>query len=824
MRRIILLSLFVGFKILSFAGKISGIVTDDKGNILPYASVFIKGSTHGTTANSEGKYFLNLSPGSYVIVCQHVGYTREEKLVTITEENLTLNFQLKLQELTMTEVIVKKGEDPAYEIIRHAIKKRPYYKDQLANFQCEVYTKGELKLRDYPKKFMGQKVDFEDGDTTKRKMLYLSETIATYSVQKPNNARVEVLSTKVSGQSDGFGLSAPQIFSFYENNIKIGNNLNPRGFISPISGNALNYYHYKFEGSFIEDGKEIDHIKLIPRRKYEPLFSGYINIVYGEWRIQSVQVELTKESQMELIDTLKIEQLYVPYDDKVWVIKSQVIYPAIKMFGFDAFGSFVNVYSKFQVNPQFDKAHFDKTILKYLDSSNKKTNEYWEQTRPLPLQQEEIADYKKKDSLEKARKDPKYLDSLDRRRNKLSVMGLIFTGQSFSKQKKRSNILVYPLMTSFNYNTVEGLNTELTVVYNKKLDTIPLSRKSITISPQVRYGFTNTHFNAALTTTYNFGKNYLNSINLQGGKKVFQLNNAAPVNPLFNTFTTLLREKNYLKIYEAWFVRAGYTRTLDEGFTGTIYFQYQDRLPLENTTDYTWNDKKDVSFTPNYPIELASENFKRHQAFMGTARVSWQPGNRYVELPGRKFSVGSKYPRFTLTYTKGINKILGSDIDYSKWRFSINDNLNLKLGGIFKYNLSVGGFINRDSTNIPDYTHFIGNKLIIAGPYLNSFQLAPYYKYSNTENFYSTLQVEHHFNGLLTNKIPLFRTLNWHLVGGANAFYVNKTRNYAEAFVGLENIFKLVRVDFVWGLEYGHRSTTAIRIGLKGALTGGNDD
>ena len=70
----------------------------------------------------------------------------------------------------------------------------------------------------------------------------------------------------------------------------------------------------------------------------------------------------------------------------------------------------------------------------------------------------------------------------------------------------------------------------------------------------------------------------------------------------------------------------------------------------------------------------------------------------------------------------------------------------------------------------------------------------------------------------------MFRKLNWHLVAGANAFYVNEKNNYAEVFVGLENILKLIRVDFVWGFEYGHRSQFGIRIGLKGALTGGSED
>ncbi|HYC29025.1 MAG TPA: DUF5686 family protein, partial [Chitinophagaceae bacterium] len=380
------------------------------------------------TANNEGKYFLQLDPGNYTIVAQYVGYQRQEKTITVTEANSTLDFQLGLQDLSLKEVVVKPGaEDPAYEIIRNAIKKRPYYLSQLDRFRCEVYTKGMFKLRDYPKKFMGKDVDFEDGDTSKKKILFLSETIASYSVDKPNKSKVEVLSTKVSGQSNGFGLSAPQIVSFYDNNLQFGD-LNPRGFISPIADNALNFYRYKYEGSFYDDGKEVNRIRVIPKRKYEPLFSGYINITEGDWRIHSVKLLLTKQSQMQLLDTLWVEQLYTPYNKDVWVIKTQVIYPAIKILGFDANGNFVNVYSKFEVDPPFEKKYFNNTILKVYEGANKKPGDYWDTVRPVPLLPEEVRDYAKKDSLEKVRKDPHYLDSLDRKNNKATFGDILLTG------------------------------------------------------------------------------------------------------------------------------------------------------------------------------------------------------------------------------------------------------------------------------------------------------------------------------------------------------------------------------------------------------------
>ena len=554
--------LFFSFiSIKTYAGRITGTVTDQKGNRLAFASILLKGTTKGTTANNEGTYFLPVEPGKYTIICQYVGYNRQEKTVEVAADDARVDFQLSLQELSMAAVVVTSGaEDPAYDIIRNAIRKRPYYLSQLDKFQCEVYIKGQLRLRDYPKKFFGQTVDFEDGDTSKKKILFLSETVARYSVDKPNKAKVEVLSTKVSGQSDGYGFSAPQIVTFYENNIQVGLNLNARGFISPIATNALNFYKYKLEGVFIEDGKEINKIRVIPKRKYEPVFSGYINITENDWRIHSVQLQLTKESQMELVDTLRIDQMYVPYENDVWVIKSQVIYPSIKLFGFDAYGSFVNVYSKFEVNPEFAKKYFNNTLLMFYEGSNKKPSDYWDSIRPVPLQLDEMVDYRKKDSLEQARKDPRYLDSLDRRRNRVTVMNILMRGQTFSVEKKRASYTINPILRTISYNTVEGAVVNFRGTYVKRLDSTANSRKSMSVSPVIRYGFSNGHLNAYSNFSYNYGKKYFSSFQLSRGKQVFQFNNTNPILAFDNSIATLFWERNYMKIYEAWFGRVGFTK------------------------------------------------------------------------------------------------------------------------------------------------------------------------------------------------------------------------------------------------------------------------
>ncbi|MER3471237.1 MAG: hypothetical protein C4330_07860 [Chitinophagaceae bacterium] len=819
MRRFFLLCLLLHISLLSFAGKVSGKITDSLGAVLPFSSIQVKNKNIGTTANSEGKYSLALDPGTYTIICQHVGYQKQEKTVEIKEESQTLDFQLAQQQLTLSEVIIKKGEDPAYEIIRQAITKRPVYKDEIKNFTCEVYTKGQLRLRDFPKKFFGQSVDFEDGDTNKRKMIYLSETISKYAIQKPNNSKIEVVASKVSGQSNSFGLSAPQIISFYENNIRVGN-LSPRGFVSPIADNALNFYRYKYEGAFFEDGRQINRIKIIPKRKYEPLFSGYINIIEDEWRIYSLDVKLTKESQMEFVDTLNLQQLYIPLQNNTWVLKSQVIYPAIKVFGFDMFGSFVNIYSAYNLNPNFEKGFFDNTILKYTDSSNKKTEAYWETTRPIVLQQEEVADYKKKDSIEKAHKDPRYLDSIDKKRNRLSPTGLLFTGQVISKEKRRMITSLPSIINTVNFNTVEGWNINFEPTLFKRLDTIPISRKNLSITPILRYGFSNGHFNASVAANYLYGKKYFNRFSIAGGKNVFQFNNNNPIRPLDNTISSLLYTKNYMKIYEAWFGTIGFSKGFDNGLSAVITFNYQDRMPLENTTDQKLRRVENRMYTPNYPEELTNHNFSRHQVFATTVDLRWQPGTRYIEFPQEKINIGSKYPVFHISYTQAFKDVLGSDLNYSKWQLSINDNVSLRLLGQLDYNVRFGGFLWKDSVEIPDYKHFAANEIKVSSTKVDGFRLLPTYTASNTASFFTEAHLEYHLNGFLTNKIPVFRKLNWYLVAAANSFYIDDHNYYIEPSIGLENIFKALRIDYVLGYRYGQPNMSGIRIGLGGTLFG----
>ena len=846
------------------ATRVTGTVRDDKGNALPYSSLMIKGTTRGVTASGDGRYNFELSPGEYTIVCQYVGYTRQEKHITVGHDEVVLDFRLTQQQLSMAEVIVRPGgEDPAYAIIRHAIKKRKDYENPLDSFTCEAYIKTLMRTRGLPKKIFGQKIGDDDKrdmgvDSAGKGIIFLSESLTKVAFKRPDKVKLEVLSGRQSG-SNGFGFSIPTFIDFYRNNVNaLGSQLNPRGFISPIADGALGYYRYKFLGSFFEDGKEINEIQVIPRRKFEPLFSGKIDIVEGDWRIYSLDLLLVKESELQILDTLEIKQIHAPMTDEdgrrvkarqsgrggsgsgsgsgadeVWMVKNQVVYFTFNIFGIDAVGNFLNVYNNYDFTPVFRRKYFNNVLIHYDTAGNKKTRAYWDSIRPLPLEPDEKVNYVIRDSIYQYNRDSmgtrKNRDSLLKKQGPVKAGQVLVSGfnRSDFRQPRPLHYSMGGLLAGINYNTVEGINIKWEGTLRRALKN---GQGELSFSPHLRYGFHNTRVNPWAELVWNHrkfeqdGEDASSSRQiwtLSGGKQVAQFNPDNPISEDVNALYTLLDRRNYMKIYEKYFAALRSSTRFDNGLRLNIQADYEDRLPINNTADYSLIKYKNRNFSPNYPTEQLSGPFPRHQAVLTTVDLQYQPGQRFIEFPNRKVSIGSNYPTFGLSYIKGWDGVLGSDVNFDKWQFSLWDDHNLKLLGMLKYRFAIGGFLNTNSVYIQDYQHFNGNQTIIASDYLNSFQLAPYYANSTTASFYVTGHVEHHFNGLLTNKIPLFRRLNWNLVGGANAFYVNSTSHYEEMFWGLDNIFKVLRVDWVTAWLDGRYYQTGIRIGFGGLIGDG---
>jgi Family of unknown function (DUF5686) len=190
-----------------------------------------------------------------------VGYATLTKKIEVGNTDIQLALQLQPQQLFLNEVVVKSGgEDPAYEIIRNAIKKRESYRAPLDSFTCEAYIKTLIKTRKMPRKILGQKIDSAEWkqmnvDSAGKGIIYLSESLTKIAFKKPDKIKLEVLSGRESG-SNGYGFNFPTFINFYENNVNVLTDaFAPRGYVSPIADGALNFYRYHCLGSFFDNGK-----------------------------------------------------------------------------------------------------------------------------------------------------------------------------------------------------------------------------------------------------------------------------------------------------------------------------------------------------------------------------------------------------------------------------------------------------------------------------------------------------------------------------------------------------------------------------------------
>ena len=824
MKKYLLLALLFSLAFVqSFAGTLAGKLLDEKGEGLAFATVFVQGGTLGTTSNAKGDYELDLPAGTYTIVCQYIGYAQDVQKVTIpTTGVVRKDFKLKEQTYQIDEVVVSsKDEDPAYRIIRRAIKAREAHLKQIKTLQTSIYLKGVLRTRSAPKKVLGQKVDAEEMgiDSNGKGVIYLVEEVADYYSRLPNDEKTIIHSVKESGDPNGLGFAQlPPVITFYENKIDLGTDLTPRGLVSPIADGAMGFYKYKLRGQFTENRQIIYKIEVSPRRSFEPTVAGTIYIVNDEWAIHSLSLYSTLKQGMEKLDTIRLNQVYVPLNQSTWVPKSQLMYPAISIFGFDVTGNFVTIYDNQKVNQTIPDSVFKTKIISAYDKgATKKDTAYWEDARPIVLEADEERDYRLKDSLRLKYENPAYRDSMRRRGNRPGFTD-IFLGKTFRTKEDKLRLSVNGLLWMTNFNSVEGLVIAPKIDYFARLD----SNNFLTGAVAARHGFSNGRFNAIGRITYiNQNKEWRGrawSIGAEGGRYVFQYNPENPVEPVLNTVSTLLYNQNYLKLYERWQAGLRIGRNYGTGLSWSLKGEFQRRMPLYNTTDYSWAKSSRGPISPNIPTELLANPWYTHNATIATARINYKPGIKYIQYPDFKSPVSSNWPTFGLEYTKGIPDILDSKTDYDKWKFDITGEANIGLLGGLSYRLATGGFLRDNFVSLPDLKHLDGNQYFIASPYLSSFQFAPYYRYSNTAKLYGEAHIEYNLFGLLTNKLPVFRRLKWYFILGTNTFYAGQNNYYTEAFVSIDNIgvklLRFLRVDFVQSWDAFGRRNSGVRIGL----------
>ena len=795
----------------SFVGQVKGRISDIKKNPLSFVSIYLDKTFTGTTSNDNGEYVLELTKkGKHMIVFQILGFKTIKKEVTITSFPFELNVTLEEESVQLSEISFSTKDNPANKIIRNVIANKDKNTDKFANYTAKFYSRGLYRIKDAPKKFLGQTLgDFGGGlDSTRSGIIYLSETISDIKFQKkPKNFKENIIASKVSGRDNGisFNRAEDANINFYENSVEFGNNL-----ISPISTNAFGYYKFKLEGTFYDkNGKLINKINIIPLRKNDRVFSGSLYIVEDDWALYGADVSVSgAQVNIPVVDVLKLKQNYnYSKENDAWVLISQSIDFKVNAFGFKFDGRFSAAFSEYNFKPNFTKKTFTNEVLTFEKEAAEKDSSYWTSLRPVPLTAEEVKDYKIKDSLKVLRKSKKYLDSVNKKQNKFSLLSPV-TGYTYRNSFEKWALSYNGFVKDLGFNTVQGFNTTLGASYFKRIND---KGNWWNAGVNVNYGFSDKR--ARPTVFFNKKWNNISRprMSISAGVKTAQFNGREPVSKLDNMIRSLLRRENYIKIYEKEFARIEYSEEVKNGIYFSSSLEYANRKPLFNTNNYSFaRQSKTDPYTSNNPLDptdYINATFTDHKIAILNVGATFIFNQKYLSYPDRKFNVGNtKYPTLGVRYRKTFgasNGELNSDLFVA----SLKQNIDAGNYGKLAYNVRGGIFLNKKDIDFMDNLQANGNQLLfITDNQLSSFGLLEYYQFF-TNDKYAESHVEHNFKGALLGKVPLINKLNFHLVGGAKTLFMADKKPYTEYSIGLANVgfgkWRFLRVDYVNSFHAG---------------------
>ena len=804
--------------------QIKGTVSDEKGNPLPFVTIFQEETYNGTTSNEVGKYELNLKKmEKQTVVFQFLGFKTQK--ITIQKDKLPYSIDVRMMEesFSLNEVVINTKINPAIAIIKKTIASKKENTQKTARFNADFYSRGIFKLKNAPKKIFGQKIGDLNGslDSTGTGIISLSETFSKITFEKPNNLREVVTASKVSGKDNGYSYNTARssFYDFYDNTIDFGVNM-----ISPIAINAFNYYKYKLESTFYDANNQmINKIKVIPKRDSEPVFEGYIYIVEDSWAIYAVDLDIKGyRMKEEFVDVMTLKQNFsYNKSNTIWAKNTQSLDIAAGAFGIKFNGKYTYVYSNYEFVNSFAKKTFTNEITSVEINSNKKDSVFWNSSRPIPLTIEESSDYIRKDSIYKVRNSKKYLDSIDTKGNKFKLMKIL-SGYTYRNSSQKNSFSYDGLLKlgSLSFNTVQGYNFDSGFRYTNWKNQ---EKKGIytAISAKLNYGFAEDRLRATGQIIHRFNNQNYATLFATGGSSVQQFNPSEPISKVINTISSLAFKNNFMKLYNLESTAIGYNQNVANGVNLGGKISYQQRKPLFNTTNYSYFNKHDL-YTSNNPLapdDFTSSAFEKHHLVKMTLNARINFGNKYASRPDGKFNIqNEKYPTLYLNYEKVV-AASEKKYEFDHINAQLTYDFKLENKGTLGMNLKAGKFLNAANISFVDYKHFNGNQTHVGqtARYLNVFNLLPYYSNSTNDSYFEA-HTEYNDQGYIMNKIPLLNKLKSTLILGAHALSTPNNNPYTEITVGLDNLgfgkFKMLRVDYVRSYQNGLQGDGVV-FGLK---------
>ncbi len=797
--------------------QVKGKITDENGTPLPFASIYVNGTTYGTNSNADGEYVLELNRGRHVLVFQYLGYETRREAVEMRGEPIHLNVRLSPSEVILSEYVVSsKRRDPAYEIIEKCIARRPYYEKGVGAFTCQAYTKGLMEILSAPKRMFGQEIGNLGGrlDSNRRGVVYLSEAVSRLRFRPPAHFEEEMLSSKISGNDNGFSFNraGSMNFNLYKNAADFG-----RQIVSPIADYALSHYDYRLLSSEkIPNGNLIYKIQLIPKIREDAVWNGLIYVQENLWNIYAFEgLIMGFQIKQPLFDSIQVVQTHFPVrDPDIWHVQSQVFRFTGGFFDLKVGGNFTIVFSDY-VFDTLDRGR-KMEILTIAPGANERSQEYWDSIRPIPLTPVEIRDYAAKDSLKNIIESKAYKDSLDRRNNRFKGMDLL-TGYTMENTFKRYYFSLGSLLEMIHFNPVQGLVLGMNGRFTHYLHRTSWHDR-FSVRGDLSHGFADNRWRGSLQITRRYRRKQGAYVSWQFFNRLEEFNSASEISNLYNAAACLFWKNNQLKLYEQKGIRTAWGSYLGYDVYLQASAEYHKRESAENRTDFSFAENRPV-YQPNdgvpglnYPLQV-----REKEALRFKASLTWKPNTKVWILPDDIERVGSVWPKFVFDYA--FNYYPGGRYGFHAVGIQVSHTQSPARWGRITLHMSGQGIFTDRYVDVPDRLYASSAALafynIPQGE--NYFLSLPLYA-NIGDNYAVQFFVENNFQGRLLDRIPLIRKLGFTEIIRAGTVYTPEHEWAGEWCVGLGNvgigILRVFRLDLAYRYDAHHRGVSYLRLGL----------
>lgn len=827
---IVCLVIYVMFPFSVFS-QIKGKVTDiATGEPVPYANVYYqKQRTIGTNTSQNGRYTLQSPPVSDTLVFSFVGY-KTHKVYVKRGTQRTINVSLEDLDRELDEVLVKpkkqryrRKNNPAVELIEkviaakenHELKQNDYYKYdkyQRITFGFNNITQEFVDsgfLRNYPT--LVKQVEFCPQTQTNILPMTYNETVSEHFYRKsPETERTFIKGTNSEGVTEFFrtgdiGTIMLQRFftdvNIYDNSI----NLLERYFTSPLSSvSATSFYQYFIMDTLDISGQSCIEMSFVPQNPQDFGFSGRLLVINDStYRVKRCLIHLPVRSSVNFISNLVIEQEFetLPNGQRVLVRDNMIAeMGALKKYH-NMFLKRTTSYTGFDFSP-IPNETFEEKKAPREGSNNIEEEEFWKIHRTDTLTRSEANMPNMIKDMQKA-KGYGWIIWI--------VRAFVENYVETSPHDKKNYVDFGPVNTIISSNFIDKVRLRASAQTTANL------HPNIFLKGYVAYGTRDRKWKYLGEVEYSFLKKQYsqeefprNSITFSTRYDVMTPSDALLPTDKDNVFvsfrTQTVDQMSYFRNYNL-----RYVYEFNNNFSITTQLRHLTQNPTGSLFYRT--------LTGTMINELTQSE--------ATLSLRYAPGEKTVVTKQRRRPVSHNYPVFTLMHTAGFKNVLGGDYNSNYTEVSASKRFWLNSYGRIDIYARAGVQWNR--VPFPLLIMPAANNSYIIQR--NMFNMINNMEFINDR--FVSLDVQWDLSGKLLNRIPLIKKLKWREVIGFKTLYgyltsknnpylhpnaadlyefpsrdgkttsfVMGSTPYMELNVGIHNIFKIIRIDYVRRLNY----------------------